>query len=181
MLKKLILGLAVAVFVLSSQLAFAQKLSSPSSSPTPEAINSYEVFWPLVAGKTMDDPLYFLKSLKENLREILIFGNAEKANYQILIATKRILEAEVLINKDKFELALTTLDRALKKLHEASSNFEKAKQAGSAGNYSDSVIRLENVRKLIGTILARETDDSLKNKLNEVNSQAESLHKKITQ
>lgn len=92
--------------------------SSPSTS-----INAFELFWPVTAGKTIDDPTYFLKSLKENLRGVIIFGNTQKADYDALLATKRLLEAEVLMNAQKYELADKTLVMSIDKVKAANSRL----------------------------------------------------------
>ncbi len=72
-------------------------------------LNTFETFWPLTAGKTMGDSMYFLKTLKENLRGLLIFGAPEKGEYQVFRATKRLLEAESLMKSEKQQLALQTV------------------------------------------------------------------------
>ena len=69
---------------------------SPSPNPTAGPVDTFTLFWPIVAGKTADDPIYFLKTFKESVREFLIFSKYRKADYNIRLAEKRLVEAEKL-------------------------------------------------------------------------------------
>lgn len=91
-------------------------------------VNSYELFYPMVAGKTVADGfVYKLKILKENIRGSLIFGPTQKANYNVYLATKRLLEAEKLLVEKKDDLALITLDTTINHLKLANKSSEKIK------------------------------------------------------
>lgn len=111
----------IITFLVVVPLSYAQNTASPS------AVSSFELFWPLTAGKTIDDSTYFLKSLKENIRGFLIFGVSEKANYAVLLATKRVLEAEKLQKENKKEKAEQTLKLALEQLERVEKNINVAK------------------------------------------------------
>lgn len=139
-----------------------------------QIVNSYELFWPLVAGKTERDSLYFLKLLKEGIQGWFIGRDSKKADYEILLGTKRMLEAEVLIKDNKIDSALKTLGRA-------NSNFSKAydyiKTADSKKQLSTSDIRRERLTKLrilidyLKTIASTETSsrlDPIKEKIDRV-------------
>ena len=84
-----------------------------------QAVDSYELFWPTVAGVTMDDPKYILKTLKENVRGFFIFGKAQKVDYLITLAIKRTVEAEKLTKLDKKDLAQKTFGKAEKNVQDA--------------------------------------------------------------
>lgn len=84
-------------------------------------INSFEYFWPVVAGKVRGDRFYSLKRFKENLQGMLIFNKVSKAEYHSFLATKRIVESEKLINDGK-------TDQVNKALDDAKSNIEKANE-----------------------------------------------------
>lgn len=82
-----------------------------------KAVDSYELFWPMVAGKTVADGfVYKLKILKENARGSLIFGATQKADYNVFLASKRLLEAEKLLLEKRDDLTLITLDKVIKHL-----------------------------------------------------------------
>jgi len=93
-----------------------------------KAVDSYELFWPMVAGKTTADGfVYKLKILKEDVRGYLIFGPVQKADYHVFRAAKRLLEAEKLLLDKKDSLAQTTLDKTLMHLSAAKRGSENIK------------------------------------------------------
>src|SRR3989304_3599259 len=78
-----------------------------------KAVDSYELFWPMVAGKTTADGfVYTLKILKEDIRGYLIVGSAPRADYKVFLGVKRLLEAEKLLNDGKRLLSLTSFDKS---------------------------------------------------------------------
>lgn len=89
MIKKALLltALIVTLFFAQTARVFAQ--------------NSYELFWPIVAGRTQGDSLYPLKLLKEKLRGVLIFSDIKKAEYFLFLSEKRLVEFENLIKEKK--------------------------------------------------------------------------------
>jgi len=110
-------------------------------------VNSFELFWPVVAGKTKGDSLYGLKLFKEKLRGFLIFGEPQKANYNAFLATKRLVEAEKLIKGGKDNFSDVTLDKMMGSLVKVEENVDIANNKG--GNYNDVgielIIKLENI------------------------------------
>lgn len=133
MLKKIITFiLVVAIFFTLAPSVFAEGSASGSMMKDEKMadVNSFELFWPIVAGKTRGDSFYFLKTLKEDLRGLIIFGNPEKANYSVLLATKRTVEAEKLINEGKQDLANKTLESAIKDVDSAEASVANAISSG---------------------------------------------------
>lgn len=94
-------------------------------------IDSFELFWPVVAGRTRGDKLYFLKKLKEKIRGVLIFGKVKRADYETLIATKRVVEAEKLLSNGDLENATESLKEAREALEEVRENWEEVDDKGS--------------------------------------------------
>jgi hypothetical protein len=85
----------------------------PSATPAPTPVpNSFELFWPISAGKVEGERFYSIKLLKEKIRGKLIFGSAQKFEYEIKIGTKRVIEAEKLLNENKISEAKKTLGRS---------------------------------------------------------------------
>ena len=119
-------GVFLGVFV--AGVLAKEEPASPMPIPTPEVVevNSYELFWPLVAGRTEDDPLYFLKLFKEGLSGFFIFDLNKKADYAVLLGTKRVLEAEQLLNNGKSDTALKALERSASQFSSAYNSIEKA-------------------------------------------------------
>lgn len=146
----IVLGLS---FVLIAPVYAQKKLPTPTPTstptPTPAPQNSFELFWPLVTGKTESDSVYSLKLIKEQVRGWFIFDNSKKADYAVLLGTKRVLEAEKLIKDGKTDLALKALERATSQFSSAYNHIEKA---NSKGKFVAKVIRrdrLLNVKILI--------------------------------
>lgn len=121
-----------------------------------EQVNSFEAFWPLVAGKTKGDTLYPLKRFKETARGWAIFGPTQKADYEIFLGTKRVLEAEKLILDNKTDHAISSLNSAGSHLQKAQKNLEKALEKDSSAAISEeSFYRLQNLSNLINQIGAQ--------------------------
>jgi len=191
-MKNFILFLAVTVFSLfailfvGSQSAFAKTprptstpVPTPSSAAAPAGVNSFELFWPLAAGKTEDEPLYFLKQLKEKFRGLLIFGTPQKLDYNVLLATKRVLEAEKLIKEGKTDVAKRTLGRAEAQLDKVEKNINDAKSSNQSLAEVSQVAssRLSNIQKLTAWLATKNSE--LKDMLIEVGNKAGSLSSKF--
>ena len=159
MIKKLtVFVLSLALLLGGSASLFAKTpVASPVAlpSPTPAAnVNSFELFWPMVAGKTMQSRLYFLKSFKEQMRGVVIFGSSQKANYGIFLSIKRVLEAEVLMKANLSELTNKTLDKAIAQLESANSSLTSAKNAGDIEKSTkDEInIRVSNLKVFVTSL-----------------------------
>ena len=120
-------------------------------SPTPQTVNSFEVFWPMVAGKTVTDPLYKLKLFKENVRGALIFGNLQKADYLVFLAVKRGLEIEKLLQENNLSSAQKTAVLLQQIITKASASNDQYKSTGGTdtnGLGPQMVTRLDNLTNL---------------------------------
>lgn len=82
----------------------AKEVAAPSS--------SYELFFPITPGKVLGDSLYPLKQFKESIRELITFGKRNKAEYNLTLSEKRLIEGEYLYNKKDFSNALQTMKNA---------------------------------------------------------------------
>lgn len=115
--------------VFLSRPGLAQEEATPSVKL--ERGGSYELFWPLTAGKTMDDSFYFLKLWREGIGKMFIFDTTRKADYEVTLSTKRVLEAEKLLKEGKEDKAMKTLENALSQLTLARGKFSKATKRGN--------------------------------------------------
>ncbi len=185
MFKKIIFGVLSSLLIFGSVtpvfaktvykapvVAAVKTQANPTPSPVP-TVNSFEMFWPLVAGKTVESKLYSLKLLKEKVRGALIFGKAQKADYQIFLGIKRMLEAEVLIKANKSDLANKTLDKAIATFQSASTNLDAAKESGDIPqNVKDEInTRISNLKKFTSFLTAQNKDykDKLQSVLDVLN------------
>ena len=177
-MKKIIIGIFLSLLLTGvfSTSAFAVSTSTPT--PTPLNISSFELFWPVVAGKTMGDPLYTLKTLKEKVRGFLIFGKPQKVDYHVFLATKRVIEAEKLISESKRELAVKTLDKAVVLLKSAETKVSGTLEESISSDTKNNINKqLENLEIFIPRLISQ--DGNLVSKLQEVLNVVKTLNSKI--
>ncbi len=186
LMKKILIGLIfllIAVFFTKSVLAQYPVSSLPSSSPTSlelsQQVNSYELFWPLTAGRTVDDSLYSLKLFKEKIRGWLIFGIQQKADYAAMLTTKRVLEAEKLINENKTNLVGQTFNMASSQLDIVNDQLKMAKQKNEkmGQTATDLSNKLNNLEKFLNNLLNNkpEYQTQIKNLLEKIQSAKNNL------
>jgi hypothetical protein len=103
--KPLLIFLLLLLFVSSGQRVFAQAIST-----SPAALNvQYDLPY---TGILPDNPLYFLKALRDNVYSFLITDPLQKSNYDLLMADKRLGAASALLDKGEVDLAITTLSKS---------------------------------------------------------------------
>jgi hypothetical protein len=131
-MKKLLLVILLILFSLSFQKTFAQ------STPSAQVMNvQYDLPY---TGILPDNPLYFLKALRDNVLGLLITDPLKKAQYDLLMADKRLSGAEALIIKNKDDLAVTTLSKSGNYFYQAIGLAGNAKRQGE--NVNDIVSKL---------------------------------------
>ena len=101
----LILLLLLLLVTTVGQKVFAQEIST-----SPAALNVQYVL--PYTGILPDNPLYFLKAIRDNALNLLITDPLQKANYDLLMADKRLGAASMLLDKGKIDLAITTLSKS---------------------------------------------------------------------
>lgn len=152
--RKLVFSFIFSLSLLLTPSFAGAESQTASPSAIPEKVDSYNLFWPLSAGKTESDSLYALKLFKETVEGWFVFGDSKKVDYAILLGTKRVLEAEKLLMEGKNELAIKALGIAADRYGEA---YELAKKAHAKGKFSPQEIRrdrLVNVRRLVDHLKA---------------------------
>lgn len=169
--------LTLVIFLVSS---FNQVIAAEDSLDAKQSIatSSFELFWPLTAGKTAEDSTYFLKRWKEDLRGFLIFGSAQKANYNILLATKRVLEVEKLVSEKKSDLARKTMDSASDNLKAADNSLVKEDTKGISQEKKSILDRLKNLESFLPRLSQMSGDDA--NKVNQLLETVKSLISKAS-
>lgn len=175
---------AVIALLFFSSVVLAQDTQQLEESViTPEAneeIDPYVLFWPVVAGKTSDEPLYFLKSFKEKVQGLFLFQEAKKGEYEIVLATKRLLEAEKLMNNKKGEHALKTFQTALAHLKQADDYLSRSKQKDVEGfnKVSKGVgDKLSNINKYLPVL--QRAGPEYKSTLDEISAVSQNLSNKL--
>lgn len=127
--KLIILLVAMAFSFFSLSLNVLAVSTDPS--PKPTKVSSFELFWPIVAGKVQGDSMYTLKVFKENMRGYLILSSLKKAEYLTFISSKRLVEFEELaLSRKDFENASKTLEVYKSTQKKIFSYLDKAKSEG---------------------------------------------------
>lgn len=74
-----------------------------------------------------DHPLYFVKSIGENIGGIFSFGQTAKIDRGIKMSEKRLAEARALADKGESDLASSTLERYQKELEKVQQRLDRAR------------------------------------------------------
>ncbi len=179
-MKKVLLFLILPLFLISYIFSYkTAKAASPSPSPAPamQEVNSFDLFWPMVSGKTKDNNLYFLKILKEKIRGFFIFSSALKSDYHVFLSVKRLLEVEALLKENKEDIANQTAEEVSKNIDSALTNAEKSKKedfSSVSGQMND---RLTKMKTLIDWLMTKYPNS--KSGLSTINGKIASLESKI--
>ncbi|MCL5019833.1 MAG: DUF5667 domain-containing protein [Patescibacteria group bacterium] len=119
----IILGLA---FLINLSPSYAQEPSSTSSS---SATVDYPLPYP---GILPDNPLYFMKALRDRIVSLFISDPLKKAEFNLLMADVRLNAAQYLFAKGegKYSLAETTISKGENYFYNALIMVNDAKQQG---------------------------------------------------
>lgn len=112
------------ILIIFPIVAFQSLSSIHAQTPTPgpRPTTSYELFWPIVAGRIPGDPLYSLKMIKEKIQLFLSINSSQKAGFYLTLSKKRLVEAEKIINdKNDYLLATQTVNLSANYLDQAAS------------------------------------------------------------
>ena len=129
-MKKLLLLLILLFILVNPMKAFAKDTPDASSSAMTEKIK-YELPYP---GLLPDNPLYYLKAIRDNILKFLISDPLKKTQFDLLQADKRLGAAQLLLIKGKDELSVTTLSKSGNYFDDAIANIQKAKKEGDDVN-----------------------------------------------
>ncbi len=107
---------------------FAQE-SAPSASTPPAKIVNYQLPYP---GMLPDNPLYFLKVIRDTLLAFFISKPLDKANFYLLQSDKNVEASYLLITQQQGEvsLAVSTFSQAQDDFHYAITQTKDAKRQG---------------------------------------------------
>ena len=120
----IILFLVFSVFLLP-KIIFAQEAEVPEASPATKI--EYLLPYP---GILPDHPLYFLKVLRDRIKDALIKDPIERIEFSLLMADKRLNMGIFLIDKGKPSLAESTVSKGEKYFLKVIEERNKAKDQG---------------------------------------------------
>lgn len=104
----------------------AQLPSEEKATESSQAVQ-YDLPYP---GILPDNPLHFLKAIRDRIVGILISDPLKKAEFSLLTSDKRINSAMMLVNKGKDKLGVETLSKSNNYFHQAISSANEAKKMG---------------------------------------------------
>jgi len=126
-------------------------------------LDVYELFWPIAPGKTVNQSFYFLKQLKENIRAVLILDKIAKADYQMFLVTKRVVEADTLVKQGESDAAEKTLKLAQERLKQVLTTLEDAKSKNelkATGGTINIQNQAKNVKRLTDWYVSQDSEVS---------------------
>jgi hypothetical protein len=175
---KLLAATLIFISFFSPSVAFAQ---SPSPSLEPIGpVSSFELFWPISAGKVAGEPLYFLKTLKENVRGMLIFSTYKKAEYAITLGEKRVVEAEKLfLEKKDYQNGAGTLQVLQEKWKSIDDNIQKLSEDPNIealkDRFASSLDKQRTLLQYVASMVPTEAQTSINESLTKLNQTSEKV------
>ena len=122
--------LLISIFRTASiQYAFSQAPTSQLPEGKKEAV---EINYPLpYPGRVLPDSfLWPVKVIRDKVWLVVTTNPLKKAEILLLLADKRLASVEILLKREKAELAVSTLTKAEKYLEQAVNQAEKSRQKG---------------------------------------------------
>lgn len=150
--------------ITGSQENMQEATNSPAlSQDKSETKTEYNLPYP---GILPDNPLYFLKALRDKIVSVLVSDPLKKAQFNLLTSDKRINASLMLVNKGKGKLAIDTLSKSNNYFHTAVSSADTAKRAGQnidivLHNLENSIIKHQEVLSMIQKKAGREFSGQL--------------------
>ncbi|MBI3984918.1 MAG: hypothetical protein HY344_03165 [Candidatus Levybacteria bacterium] len=129
-MKKLFLITSLLSFLLVNPLISFAKETNATPSATIQRVQ-YELPYP---GLLPDNPLYYLKAIRDNVLKFLISNPLKKAQFDLLQADKRLGAASLLLAKQKPDLSITTLSKSGNYFDDAIVSIQKAQKEGDDVN-----------------------------------------------
>lgn len=120
----------ILVFLFNTQIALAQNQVATDSATATSSSSTKVEYTFVYPGMLPDNPLYILKTIRDRAVSLLISDKLKRAEFDLLASDKRLVAATVLANKNKNELAVTTLSKSNNYMDQAISSLAAAKKAG---------------------------------------------------
>lgn len=170
MLKKFSFFLLALIFfavAVTPRVIFSEETISPTteltvtitSTPTPTQVE-YELAYP---GILPDSPLYFLKTFRDRVVSSLISDSLKKAEYNIVTSDKRYYAAIFLQDKNKSDLAFSSISKGNNYSDEALAKLASAKSSGKdINNLSDRMMKSLQKHEEVIAQLQKKAGDTYK-------------------
>jgi len=115
--------------IANAQVASSSVTKTPLPTPKTKGGSDYQLPYP---GMLPDNPLYFLKVIRDNLTSFFISRPLAKANFDLMQSDKDVAASYLLITTEqgKGELALQTFSQSQNYFSDAVSQMHSAKKQG---------------------------------------------------
>ncbi|MEM4271364.1 MAG: DUF5667 domain-containing protein [Candidatus Pacearchaeota archaeon] len=136
-MKKILFFTFLFLFSLNTNFSFAQEMKDSSTSAEVTKEINYTLPYP---GLLPDNPLYFLKSIRDGIVNFLISDPVKKADFNLLQADKHLSEGVMLFDKgkEKYRLAVAAVLKGENYFNEAIKQIDRArKQKKETGNFEE--------------------------------------------
>lgn len=149
-----IIVLLALIFLSIPSLVYGESFQELIES-SPE-VNSYEIFYPVVAGILPTNKKYLLKVIRDELDILLMKDIASKANKYVEISNKKILEAEQLMLSQNTDLALKSLRKSAAYLNKALKLASKVEEEEQIISISTTILDASKKQQKFLPSLAKE-------------------------
>lgn len=179
MKKFLVLIILSATFFINLQNAYAQDAVTPSASPNRTI--DYSLPYP---GILPDNPLYFMKALRDKVVSFFISNPLKKAEFNLLMADVRLNAAQYLFAKgeSKYSLAETTISKGENYFYNSLIMVNEAKQQGMrVDDFASKLIIASQKHQQVIKELESKSSGAVKDRLTDDEQRAKNFEIRSTQ
>src|SRR3989338_11604911 len=139
-----------------------EKEKEATQSSQPE-IDEYPLPYP---GILPDNPLHFLKALRDRIILMLISDPIKEAEFNLLTSDKRIYAAQLLADRGKDDLSVSTLSKSNNYFYNAISSVSEAKRMGKRvdvvlNSMKKSIVKHQEVLSMIRKVVSSDFSNQL--------------------
>lgn len=117
------------IFRSSSVLKYSFTLSAQEASETEDDIN-IDYILPYQGKVLPDSPIWFIKAARDRIQLFFTRDNVKRSELNLLFSDKRLVSSRILFEREKPELASSTLEKAEKYLERAYEEERTARENG---------------------------------------------------
>ncbi|OGH18705.1 MAG: hypothetical protein A2868_02805 [Candidatus Levybacteria bacterium RIFCSPHIGHO2_01_FULL_40_15b] len=136
---------------------------SMEATESSKAKDDYSLPYP---GILPDNPLHFLKALRDRIILMLISDPIKEAEFNLLTSDKRIYAAQLLADRGKDDLSVSTLSKSNNYFYNAISSVSEAKRMGKRvdvvlNSMKKSIVKHQEVLSMIRKVVSSDFSNQL--------------------
>ena len=173
--------LSVFIFIFLALGIFTKTVLAQDDSVATPSQNVQKVEYDLpYPGLLPDNPLYFLKSARDKLIEILIASPQKKAEFFLLSSDKRVNTGYYLIQKNKKDLGVLYISKSNNYMHMAITSAKSAGETGTSllSKMLTSIQKHEEIIKTVEGQVDKKNRTQLENELKRLEEFTTLINKK---